>query len=241
MNRTGATMRVSSGTGTPSTRTADPSGACPRDRRSCRTGVPGATDTVTTGPGRRPRATSTSTEIKAGDREALRGRVSGTGRRFPVPFELPRCIRTTRSRIWRLGRARLPQHPTPRRDAPIWQFSGHQAPKPSRKATATSPNSLDASPFPPFGPPPKREPRPRQSLLPRGDPGRPSFSQGASARLIRARKAQPAREAPNSFDEPQARHIVKEMAANTRFQADRVAASIVDVCLRTPPPPPPAA
>src|SRR5580658_653260 len=30
----------------------------------------------------------------------------------------------TRFRIWRLGRARLPQHPFPRRVAPIWQFSG---------------------------------------------------------------------------------------------------------------------
>ena len=56
---------------------------------------------------------------------ALRGRVSGARPRR-APFELPRCIRITRSRIWRLGRARLPQHPTRASVPRIWWFSAEQ-------------------------------------------------------------------------------------------------------------------
>ena len=77
---------------------------------------------------RPPRTTSKSTTNLSG--EALRGRISGNRSSAELPFELPRCIRTTRSRIWRLGRARLPQHLTCQHVALNMVFSAN-----SRRAT----------------------------------------------------------------------------------------------------------
>jgi len=110
----------SSGTGRSPDRTALPSAACPIERRTTRSGVPLGTRSMCRSE-RPPRVTSNWIR-RVG--EALRGRFSGRGVFPRGPFELPRCIRTTRSRIWRLGRARLPQHPSRQEFAPNKGFSG---------------------------------------------------------------------------------------------------------------------
>jgi hypothetical protein len=55
----------------------------------------------------------------------------------------------TRFRIWRLGRARLPQHPAPQGSGPDLSLSGHRRPGTSPSSPRTSPHYAL-----PFGPPP---------------------------------------------------------------------------------------
>jgi hypothetical protein len=148
---TGRTIGVSRGIEAPRTRTAHPSGACPTSRTASRTRLPGVTRSDRRS--ERP-ARATSTVISIGEGGALRGRVSGIPGFPRTPFELPRCIRTTRSRIWRLGRARLPQHPT-RRGAVRFRGLGSSVTTARRRTRTARPlpatlgrGSVDRTPAP---------------------------------------------------------------------------------------------
>ena len=117
----GPSMLWSRGTGVPSTRTALPSGDWPSIRSTARIDTPRST--VNSCRVLRPARATSTTRATCDRGRALRGRASVARGRPGASYELPRCIRITRSRIWRLGRARLPQHPVRRRTSRV---KGHR-------------------------------------------------------------------------------------------------------------------